>query len=124
MVTQLVVDGLEPVQVEIEQSHRLTVALETGDGLLQSVIKQHPVRQAREVVVRRELTQAALGIFQVGDVASHGRHRLHAPQMVLVGKEQRRNGDGLAPTAPERQLASPDAVGGQCRFDDGVEQLA
>ena len=71
VVTEVVVDRLEPVQVQVEQGHRLTVAVEAGDGLLQPVVEQHPVGQAGQVVVGGELAQEPLGILQIGDVPGH-----------------------------------------------------
>ncbi len=79
LVTEGIVDQLEPIEVEAEQRQGAAV-LELQQGLTQAVTQQAAVRQTRQGIVRRQMVDAGLGpdllrdVLVGGDVAA-GRDR-------------------------------------------------
>ena len=61
-----VVDLLEPVEVDEEHGSAPTRTLRVGEGLVDAVDEQRPIRQPGQRVVRRLLGQRRLGVLQVG----------------------------------------------------------
>ena len=59
LVAERVVDVLETVQVHEEERHRPRVTLRPGERALELLVEQYPVGQAREMVVRGDLTHVA-----------------------------------------------------------------
>ena len=64
-----VVDALEAVQVqEQHRKARLRRALDPGQGLVEAVVEEGPVRKARELIVERTVLQLPLGMLPLRDV--------------------------------------------------------
>ena len=63
-VTERVVDDLEPVDVEVQHADRAAVAPRGRGRLLQALHERGPIREAGQVVTRRLLEQAAVGLAQ------------------------------------------------------------
>ena len=59
-----IVDGLEAVEIEKEQSQFAAGALGLVDGMLQAVVQQHPVGQMGQGVVIGEIVQTLLVFAQ------------------------------------------------------------
>ena len=123
VVAELVVDRLEPVEVEVEQGDGLVGALVPVQGGVELVVQQHPVGQARHVVVGRQVGQLVVGRLQVGDVAGDDRQRVERALGALLGQHQGRHRDEAALTGAEGELASPQALLHQHRLDHLVEEL-
>ena len=66
-VAERVVDGLEAVEVDAQQGHRLARAAQ-ADRLVQPLAKAHPVRQAGQLVVVRHALDLGNGAPLLGDV--------------------------------------------------------
>ncbi len=113
VVAERIVDVLEAVEVDEQQRQARAAALGLGDRLAQAVGEQQAVRQARQVVARRQVFDVALGALALGDVVDAGHQvrlavkldRLHRYQHVgdlagLAAQAQRR----LAQAALFREL--------------------
>ena len=68
VVPEVVVDQLEPVEVEEQHRGELAPARGALERLLEPVHEQHPVRQARQLVVKRPLHQLRLEGLVPADV--------------------------------------------------------
>ena len=75
VVTELVVDRLEPVEVDVGDHQRTPAAVEPRHRVRQTVAQQHPVGDAGERVVQRSVREVELlgGVDAVDDDAAHAR---------------------------------------------------
>ncbi len=64
-----VVDLLESVQIEVQKRQRALVAARACDGLLQQMLKLHAIGHLRKCVVARQIADAPLGAFALGDIS-------------------------------------------------------
>ena len=67
-VTEVVVDGLEPVDVDVDHADGARPALRAGDGVLEPVTEQRAVRQPGERVVGGEVVQLGACLGEGRDV--------------------------------------------------------
>ncbi|KAF5050433.1 hypothetical protein DSECCO2_429490 [anaerobic digester metagenome] len=72
VVSVLVVDLLEAVQVHEEDAETLLAALGAGQGLGQAVEEEGPVGEPRQAVMVGQLVQMPLGLPASGDVVGRG----------------------------------------------------
>jgi hypothetical protein len=110
-MAESVVDHLEAVQVQVHQCDMLAGAPRVRDRLSDAVLHQAPVRQVRQLVVRRQILDAGLALLALGDVAKEDRdpalRRVHAllepalPRGEIVFGGQR---DALGHDPPVREL--------------------
>jgi len=63
-----IVDFLESVDIQISDRQSALVPARLGDGLLQAIAEQHPVRDARQGVVMCHMFELLLMFLQLGDV--------------------------------------------------------
>ena len=70
-VTEAVVDDLEVVEVQEEDSGQAGPPFEPAQGQTQAVEEQRPVRQAGEGVVQRLMDELLFGVLSLGDITSH-----------------------------------------------------
>jgi hypothetical protein len=98
VVPERVVHVLEAVQVEEEHRHAQAVAVRVGDGLLEAVLQQRAIGQARERVVLREVRDALLGGVALGDVEDGGAAHQHSPVGAAhhAGRQQHREARAVA----------------------------
>ena len=69
-VTERVVDGLEPVEVDEQHAaHAVAAAARARERLLEPVGEHHPVRQTRERIVQHLVRELGLEALLVGEVA-------------------------------------------------------
>ena len=74
-VTEMVVDHLEVVQIEIENRDGAAAAADAGDGLVDARAKQRAVRQAGQIVVRGPMgEQSPSGFVQADEPGQTGEH--------------------------------------------------
>ena len=80
VVAEVVVDGLEPVEVDEEHRQERRVASGAGQRGFQAVEEQHTVRETGERIVQRAVAEVGLLHLQRGDVARDAveGHRLAA----------------------------------------------
>ena len=69
LMTQRIVNQLEAVKVDEQHRHRLAGIGRFHQRPLQQLRKQQPVRQPRQFVVMRQLTDALLRVCALGDIA-------------------------------------------------------
>ena len=69
---QRVVDDLEAIEIDEQHRAPALVALRGLDRVLQQLGEQRAIRQARQLVVRREVLDARLGISSRRDVLDDG----------------------------------------------------
>ena len=67
-----VIDELEAVEVDHQQCELVGLAVCLGDGLSDAIIQQQAVRQSGEGIVRRQMTQLAVGGFQPAGAVGDG----------------------------------------------------
>ena len=93
LVAERVVDRLELVDVEQQDGDERVRALRAGEGVLDAVVEQRPVRQAGEAVVERLVAHARLALVAVERGGEQVGHRLQ-PLGVVGGEdaERRRRG--------------------------------
>ncbi len=69
LVTQVVVDRLEPVEVEIEHREERLVPADARQRAFEPVEQQHAIREPGERIVERAVAEVRLLQLQRGDVA-------------------------------------------------------
>ena len=104
-VAKRVVDLLETIHVEVQQSHHLTAAQAARDRLLQQMVKLHPVRDLGQRVVPGQITDAPLGALSVGDVARDEDVALELRVGAFDARARERHRDRLAVACPDDRLA-------------------
>lgn len=89
MVAVAVVDLLEAIQVHIQNAHLAAVAMGVADRLLQPVVKQPPIGQSGERIVRGLFAQRRARALKLHHLRAY-LHRLqaHVPQRA-PGDQQR-----------------------------------
>ena len=71
MVAVLIVDVLEVIQVHIQDAHLAAVAMGMADRLLQPVIKQPPVGQSGQRIMRGFFTQRRTRAFKLHHLVTY-----------------------------------------------------
>jgi hypothetical protein len=84
-VTEAVVDGLEVVEVDEDQGDEPVAA--PAERVLEAVVEQRPVRQARELVVEGAVAQLLLEGATFVDVAHGDDERLDMLLVEEVGRD-------------------------------------
>ncbi len=64
VMAERIVDHLEAVQIDHQHGDTAFAPLGIRDRLRQAVVEQQTIRQLGERIVRREMLQAGVGIFQ------------------------------------------------------------
>ena len=67
-MTECVVDILELIQIEKQDSHPIAVALRTMDAVLHPVVEETPIGQVGQRIVIGEKFQFGLGTFALFDL--------------------------------------------------------
>ena len=70
LVPERVVDVLEAIEVDEQQSERLSGSARGDDALFQTIVEQHAVGQFGQRIARRQVADARLGRLAVGDLAT------------------------------------------------------
>ena len=114
-VAERVVDGLEAIEVDIEQADLALVARHGKQSAFQPVLEQRAVRQAGQRVVEGEILRLALAALQLAGGAAQ------APQQEKedAGGEQQACNQRRARLSDQRQ-ARPVLVPGDVAEDDAV----
>ena len=105
LVAEAVVDELEAVEVEEQDRRQRAVARQPGQGVLEPVEEQRPVRQAGERVVQRAMADPVLGRLsfeRVGQHVGQGLEKIEVAGVVLAHAAR------LDPEHPERAGRSLD----------------
>ena len=108
VVAEVVVDELDPVQVDIEDTERAGPPPGPQDRLAEPVEEQRPVREPGELVVGRLAAQLPLHLLELGDVARDRRAVLDTARLVVGEQHQGHRGRPARPG--QGRLAPPFAV--------------
>ena len=108
-----VVDGLEAVEVEVEQGHFLGAALGGGQGLHQAVIEQGAVRQPGERILVGHLANGLLQEAAAGDLDQDAVDVFHPAVGALDGPGMVADPDHPAVQCAQFEFAESDRRGGQ-----------
>ena len=74
-VAQGVIDGLEMIQIQVQQRHLVARVLGPCHRQLKAIPKQHAVGQAGKWVMVRQEIDARLGLLALVDVLNEGQHQ-------------------------------------------------
>ena len=81
-VPERVVDGLEVVEVDEQHREKLAVAMGSGDRVRHSVFEQRPVREMRQGIVERLVSQLGFEMPALAEAADH--HQRPADGIVVA----------------------------------------
>ncbi|OIQ79069.1 hypothetical protein GALL_392110 [mine drainage metagenome] len=119
-MAQVVVDLLEAIQVEVAHGQqRAGVALAMGDGLAETVGKQHAIGQPGQHVVVRHHLQRLLLVLALGDIRKQPDEVQGAAVIIVQGGDAQQLGIYLAGF-----LAVPDFTLPVTLLDQGLPHVA